>query len=441
MIVYVVEKMRTLKLITLIIAAVAAAMMLVSADASAVPGTLDTGNTAWIMICTALVFIMTPGVAIFYGGLLRKQSMTSTIAQTCIIIAIMSLSWFVVGYSLAFGTSGGVIGDFSQILLRGMTYSDVDGLPSMLFPVFQCAFALITAGIVVGASIERIRFGPMALFMLIWSIIVYAPMAHLVWSGGFESFGLTVLDFAGGTVVHICAATTGLALAYFLGKRSTRIVKDRPHNIPMVFLGFALLWIGWLGFNGGSGLAADGIAVNAIIVTQIAMAAAMVSWAGVQYLKTGKVGVVGMVTGGLAGLVSITPAAGYVGPAEAIVIGLVGGALCYFAVQFMRQKSGADDALDVFGVHGVGGIWGSIATGIFAIEGMAQGSGTYGLIYGGVDLFVGQIVAVVFTLVFCFAITYAVIWIISKFMRVRMEENEEVVGADIAEHGEPAYDL
>lgn len=426
--------------ITLPVIAAAVAAVLLSPDSFAASGTADGADTAWIMICTALVFIMTPGVALFYGGLLRKQSMTSMLAQTAVVTAVMTLSWFIVGYSLAFsGDVGGIVGNLDLALLSGMTYTDVDGtIPSMLFVMFQCAFALITAAIVLGASAERVRFGAITAFIAVWSIVVYAPMAHWVWGGGLFDQHLTVLDFAGGTVVHICAAASGLALAVFLGRRSDRVVKDRPHSIPMVFLGFALLWIGWLGFNGGSGLAADGIAVNAILVTMVAMAAAMASWAVVQYLHAGRVGAIGMVSGGLAGLVSITPAAGYVGPGAALAIGLVGGAVCYFSVRFMRQRSGQDDALDVFGLHGVGGIWGAIATGIFAVESM---SGVPGLLYGGTDLFIGQLAAVAGTLVFCFAASYAIIWIISRFMRVRMDENEEAIGADIVEHGEPAYNI
>ena len=303
--------------------------------------------------------------------------------------------------------------------------------------LFQCAFSVITAGIVLGACAERIRFKAITLFLIVWSVLVYAPMAHWVWGGGLFDQYLTVLDFAGGTVVHICAASTGLALAFFLGRRSKRIITDRAHSIPMVFIGFLLLWFGWLGFNGGSGLASDGIAVNAMVCTQIAMAMAMASWAIIQYIHTGRVGVLGMIAGGVAGLVAITPGAGYVNPTYAMIIGLIGGAICYGGVIFMRKKSGMDDALDVFGVHGLGGIWGGIATGIFAIPEMSGGKA--GLIFGSTDLFVGQIVASFATLAFCFAMSYAIIWIISKVTQVRMEEDEEVIGADIAEHGEPSY--
>ncbi len=404
----------------------------------------NSGDIAWILVCSALVFIMTPGVALFYGGMLRKQSMTSVMAQTCIVMGIMTVSWAVIGYTLAFGTDvNGIIGNLDYIMLHGVSFDTIaDGatIPAMEFMLFQMMFALITAGIVLGACIERIRFNAIALFMAIWSILVYAPMAHWVWGGGMFDQFLTVLDFAGGTVVHICAATTGLALVLFAGRRGEHTVKNRAHNIPMAFLGFALLWFGWIGFNGGSGLAADGIAVNAIVVTMISSATAMIVWGVIQYIQVGRFGVLGLIAGGVAGLVAITPCAGYVGPSEALIIGAIGGALCYFGVIFMRKKSGLDDALDVFGVHGIGGIWGSIATGIFAIPSMVP-AGYEGLIYGGTNLFTGQIVAVVATLVFCFAVSYAIIWIMSKFMKVRLTEDEEIIGADAVEHGEPAYSM
>ena len=421
----------------MVLSLVTVIMAVPGSDAASGPS-IDGGNTAWVAICTALVFIMTPGVALFYGGMLRKQSMTSIMAQTLVVTAIMTLSWVIVGYSLAFGGDGTIVGSLDHVILNGIAYDDVmdGGIPELEFVMFQCAFALITAGIVIGACAERIHFKAIALFLIVWSILVYAPMAHWVWGGGLFDEYFTVLDFAGGTVVHICAATTGLALALFVGRRGDRVIKDRAHNLPLVFIGFTLLWFGWLGFNGGSGLAADGIAVNAIMVTQLSMAVSMAVWALIQYLHTGHVGVLGLISGGVAGLVAITPAAGYVNATAAAIIGAVGAALCYFGVLFMRRKSGIDDALDVFGVHGIGGIWGSVATGIFALESMG---GAAGLIEGGTDLFVGQIVAVVITLAYCFAVSFAIIWVISRFMKVRLSEDEEAIGADIAEHGEPSY--
>ena len=432
----------SLKIMVIVAVALFAAVMTAQDSAADTPvSSADAGNIAWILICSGLVFIMTPGVALFYGGMLRKQSMSSILAQTAIVMGVMTLSWTVIGYSLAFsGDLSGIIGNLDNILLNGVSYDTVaDGstIPAMEFMVFQMMFALITAGIVLGACMERVRFNAIAVFMVLWSVLVYAPMAHWVWGGGLFDQNLTVLDFAGGTVVHICAATTGLALAVFVGKRSERVIK-RTHSMPMVFIGFGLLWFGWLGFNGGSGLAADGVAVNALVMTMIAPAAAMITWAIVQYIHVGHTNALGLISGALAGMVAITPAAGFVTAGAAIAIGAVGGVVCYFGVLVMRSKSGVDDALDVFGVHGMGGIWGAIATGIFASPDFVS-AGYEGLIYGSADLFIGQIVAVIATIAFCFLMSYALIWLISKVMRVRLTEEEETIGADISELGEPSY--
>ncbi|MBR4226084.1 MAG: ammonium transporter [Candidatus Methanomethylophilaceae archaeon] len=398
----------------------------------------EAGNTGWLLVCSALVFIMSPGVALFYGGMIRKQSMTSVMAQTAMVMGIMAVSWVVVGYSFAFsGDIGGVMGNLDRFMLLDMDVADPEGASEMGFALFQMTFSLITASIVLGACMERVRFNAMALFIAVWSVLVYAPMAHWVWGGGLFDQLLVVLDFAGGTVVHICAATTGLALAVFAGKRCDRVIK-RAHSMPMVFIGFTMLWFGWLGFNGGSGLVADGIAINAVLVTLVAPAAGIVAWAIIQTIHAGHTSTLGLVSGALAGLVAITPAAGYVGPGPALVIGAVGGAVCYAGVIFMRTRSGIDDALDVFGVHGFGAIWGAVATGIFASPSMVA-EGYEGLLYGSADLFLGQIVAVALTIAFCFAMSYAIIWAISKLMRVRLDENEEAIGADMSEHGEPAY--
>ena len=432
----------SLKIMVIVAVALFAAVMTAQDSAADTPvSSADAGNIAWILICSGLVFIMTPGVALFYGGMLRKQSMSSILAQTAIVMGVMTLSWTVIGYSLAFsGDLSGIIGNLDNILLNGVSYDTIaDGstIPAMEFMVFQMMFALITAGIVLGACMERVRFNAIAVFMVLWSVLVYAPMAHWVWGGGLFDQNLTVLDFAGGTVVHICAATTGLALAVFVGKRSERVIK-RAHSMPMVFIGFGLLWFGWLGFNGGSGLAADGVAVNALVMTMIAPAAAMITWAIVQYIHVGHTNALGLISGALAGMVAITPAAGFVTTGAAIAIGAVGGVVCYFGVLVMRSKSGVDDALDVFGVHGMGGIWGAIATGIFASPDFVS-AGYEGLIYGSADLFIGQIVAVIATIAFCFLMSYALIWLISKVMRVRLTEEEETIGADISELGEPSY--
>ena len=413
----------------------------VSAEHAVGDDPADFANIGWILICSMLVFIMTPGVALFYGGMLRKQSMSSIIAQTLLAMAVMAISWVCVGYSLAFSEGNMVFGGFEYLFLNGVSVDIIGGtndfIPDMEFMLFQMMFALITAGIVLGACAERVKYTAIVWFLALWSIVVYAPMAHMVWGGGFLAslpFDLETLDFAGGTVVHICAATTGLALAIYAGKRSSSNLQ-RPHSIPMAFIGCFLLWFGWFGFNGGSGLAADATAINAMVVSQIAAVFAMASWALVQYIHVGRVGVLGLIAGAIAGLVAITPAAGYVTPTDSIFIGLVGGVVCYFGVIVMRKKSGIDDALDVMGVHGFGGMWGAIATGLFAASEYG------GLIHSGDwHLIVGQLVAIVVTVVFCFVVSYVLIWIIGRVIKdTRISEKEEAMGQDVVEHGEPAY--
>ena len=399
--------------------------------------TADSGSVSWILVSSALVFMMVPGVAFFYGGMLRKQSMSSMMAQTLIAIGVMTISWVAVGYSLAFSGEGPLLGNLDKLFMSGVLENSQSGISEMEFALFQGMFAVMTAAIVLGACAERIRYTAMVWFLVIWSVFVYAPMAHWVWGGGLFDQYLTVLDFAGGTVVHICAGITGIALVLFAGARSDRVRKSRPHNIPLAFLGCAMLWIGWFGFNGGSALAADGTAVRAILMSMAAAACGMMSWACVQYYVVGRVGVLGMIAGSIAGLVGITPAAGYVGVPESMFIGAVAGALCFFAVRYTKGRELFDDALDVFAVHGVGGIWGAIATGIFAIPEFSGGK--EGLIYGSADLLIGQIAAVAGTLAFCFFVSYAIIWCLSKVMRVRITEEEELVGQDIIEHGENAY--
>lgn len=400
----------------------------------------DFSNISWMMVCTVLVMIMSPGIALFYGGMLRKQSMTATMTQTMIAMAVMGIMWVLVGFSFAFASGNDVIGGFDYVLLHNIGFDTIgmtnDTIPDMEFMLFQMTFAMLTGAIVLGACAERMRFPVVVAFLAVWSILVYAPMAHMVWGGGLMEnlpFGLSTLDFAGGTVVHICAGASGLALVAFLGRRSEK-VSVRSHSVPMTFIGFLLLWMGWMGFNGGSGLAADGTAINALSTSVIASLFGMAAWAVVQYLQAGRVGALGLIAGAVAGLVAITPGAGYVSASDSIIIGAVGGAICYYGVILMR-RSGFDDALDVMGIHGIGGIWGAIATGIFAYADLGGliGSGDW-------HLLVGQIVAVLFTLAFCFAVSYAIIWVISKLMKgSRVSESEEMVGQDLVEHGEPAY--
>jgi ammonium transporter, Amt family len=427
--------------LAIVVSAIAVLMLSVpGAAAATVEGTEDSGSISWILVSSALVFIMAPGIALFYGGMLRKQSMSSMITQTLIAIGVMTLTWVIIGYSLAFSGDGTIIGNLQYMLMNNLSESAENGITSntLEFAFYQMMFAIVTAAIVLGACAERVRYTTMVWFLALWSILVYAPMAHWVWGGGLFYQYLTVLDFAGGTVVHICAGVTGLAIVAFVGSRSMRTRSARAHNIPFAFLGCVFLWFGWFGFNGGSALAANGTAVHAVVVSQIAAACAMMAWAVIQYLQVGRVGVLGLIAGAIAGLVAITPAAGYVDIWASLVIGLVAGGLCYFAVSFFRNKTKIDDALDVFAVHGVGGIWGAIATGLFANPAIVTDKYA-GLFYGGTDLIVGQLIAVAVTIVFCFAVSYAIIWFISKFMRVRVTEEEEMVGQDLTEHGEPAY--
>ncbi|MCQ2085282.1 MAG: ammonium transporter [archaeon] len=407
----------------------------------------NSGDIAWILVASVLVFAMVPGVAFFYGGMLRKQSMTATMVQCLIATGIMTLSWVICGYSLAFGSDGFIIGNLDHLFMSGVIEDATAGeINELEFAMFQMMFAMVTACVVIGACAERVRFTALAWFLVFWGVFVYTPMAHWVWGGGFFDQLFTVRDFAGGTVVHICAGTTGLALIAFVGARNKSVRKARAHSIPLAFLGAMLLWVGWFGFNGGSGLLANGQTIHVCFVTMLASAAGLIAWTVCQYVTTGKVGALGLITGGIAGLVAITPGCAYVSVAAASFIGNVGSLLCFFAVRFIHSRCRFDDALDVFGVHGVGGIWGAIAVGIFAeaqytgsMDGLIYVDGPAGIIFGEFDLLIGQIASVALTLVFCFVVSYAIIWVISKFMPVRVSEMEEIIGQDIVEHGEPSY--
>lgn len=405
--------------------------------------TINTTDTLWTLLASALVFIMAPGLALFYGGMLRKQSMISTLAQSMLGMAVVFFVWAVVGYSLAFsGDIGGFIGNLDNLFLSGVPYDHSTmglGIPDLEFLIFQGMFAMITTCIIVGASAERIRFPALMAFLIIWSIVIYAPMAHMVWGGGLlatEGGLITSLDYAGGTVVHICSGITGLAIALVVGKRSSRVIKDRPHNLPLMFLGAFLIWIGWIGFNGGSGLAVDGSLINVIMNTLLSSVSAMVIWAIIQVITVGRVGITGLCAGAIAGLVAITPGCAFMDATGAMITGMVGAGVCYFGISLIKKRLDVDDALDVFGLHGLGGIWGAIATGIFAIPALTD---TPGLLHGGVDLFIGQFAAVGFTLVYCFVVSFVIMKVLSKMMRIRLTEEEEMIGADIIEHGESAY--
>ncbi len=405
---------------------------------------IDAGDTAWVMISTALVFIMTPGVAFFYGGMLRKSNFLSMLGQSIIIIGVVTLIWVGAGFSLAFGNSGSsLIGNFDYVGLANVgldplsTFSST--IPFELYMLFQLMFAIITVALIIGGIAERMKLWALTVFLGIWTLIVYVPVAHWVWGFGWL-YQLGALDFAGGTVVHITAGVSVLAAVLVLGKRISAMSGslDQAHNIPFVVLGGALLWFGWFGFNGGSALAANGLAVSAITVTMIAGATAAVIWGLINWIHLGRVSVLGMITGGVVGLVAITPASGYVAPIGAIFIGALGSMVSYSAI-LLRRRLGFDDALDVWACHGMGGTTGAILTGLFATTAV-NAAGKNGLFYGGgFSLLASQLIAVAAVWAFAFGLTFGVLKIMSKLAAIRMTREEERVGADLIQHGERAY--
>jgi Amt family ammonium transporter len=397
---------------------------------------LDSGDTAFILVATAMVMLMTPGVGLFYGGLVRKKDVVSMIGLSFLALALVSIQWVLVGYSLSFGTDiAGFIGGLDFLGLRGVGMDAGDGtIPGLLFMVFQLVFAGITLAIITSAVAERVKIGSFIVFGILWTTLVYDPLAHWAWGGGWAS-QLGALDFAGGTVVHISSGFGALALALVIGKRIGFGEYDmEPHNIPMTMLGAALLWFGWFGFNAGSALAANGLAANAFVVTNTSAAAGALAWLFASWIK-GKPSALGMVSGGIAGLVAITPAAGFVDTISAIVIGAVAGVLCYMALLF-RVGKGLDESLDAWAVHGMGGLWGAIATGIFAVEAVG---GYSGLLQGNVDQFIAQVIGAVAAVVYAFVVTYALAKIVDATMGLRVTEDEEYVGLDVSQHGEKAY--
>lgn len=413
---------------------------------------LDSGHTAWMIVATLLVFMMTiPGIALFYGGLVRQKNMLSLVMQSLAIAGVVSILWVVFGYSLAFGTgyegSGFFkygIGGFDKVMLNGIGLDTLTatGIPEMLFVMFQCMFALITPALILGAFAERVRFAGFLCFTVLWSILVYMPMAHWVWGGGFL-MEMGAVDFAGGTVVHINAGVAALVMALMVGRRKDyRAGRPiTPHNIPFVFLGTALLWMGWFGFNAGSGLAADGLAANAFLVTHIATCMAAVTWAAIDWVVNKKCTTVGACTGAVAGLVAITPAAGSVDLVGALFIGLITSAVCFWMVAVVKPKFGYDDALDAFGVHGVGGIIGSVLTGVFATQFVTGEGGVQGALYGDWNQLWIQIAATVISMVFSALMTFVLFKVVDKLVGIRVDKRVEEEGLDIYEHGESAYDL
>lgn len=396
---------------------------------------LDTGTTAWLLAATALVMLMTPGVGFFYGGLVRRKNFISMVALAFIAFALVSIQWVLIGYSLAFGQDiGGFIGNLQYIGLQGVGMDPGEGTyPPLLFMAFQLVFAAIAMAIVTSGMAERVRLSAFVVFTLLWTTLVYDPLAHWAWGGGW-AMQLGGLDFAGGTVVHISSGFAALAVALVIGKRTGfGEYSLEPHNIPMTLLGAALLWFGWFGFNAGSALAANGIAANAFVVTNTSAAAGALAWLCASWLS-GKPSSLGMVTGAIAGLVAITPAAGYVTPLASIVIGAMAGYTCYRAMLFRINRK-LDESLDAWAVHGVGGLWGAIATGIFAI---AAVSGYSGLIEGNVNQFLANVAGALAALIYAFVVSYVLALVVDRTIGLRVSEEEEYVGLDISQHGERA---
>ena len=404
---------------------------------------MDHGDVAWILTSSALVFIMTPGLAFFYGGLVKRKNIVNTITSSAILMGIISVLWVLVGFSLAFsGDIGGIIGDLKWVGLNFDTLTDTTlAYPNTLaFAIFQMMFAIITPALITGAIAERMKFSSLVIFTTIWSLIVYIPLAHMVWGGGFLS-DIGAVDFAGGNVVHISSGVSALVLASLLGKRKNLgKAPYHPHNVPFVFLGASLLWFGWFGFNGGSALAANELAIHAFMTTNTSAAAAMLSWLLIEVIKNGKPSLVGASTGMVIGLVAITPGAGFVPIWASIIIGALVSPICYFTISVIKPKFGYDDALDVFGCHGIGGIWGGIATGLFAKSSINSAAAWDGLIFGNVNLFLRQLAAIGITIVIAIAGTLVAAGIASLITKgIKVDKKVEDIGLDNSEHGETAY--
>ena len=400
----------------------------------------DSGDTAWLLVSSALVLLMTPGLALFYGGMVRRKNVLGTMMHSFILIAFVSVLWALYGYSLAFH-DGMFWGGFGWSFLQGVGAEPgpyVDTVPHYVFMVFQLMFAIITAALITGAFAERMKFSAMLLFMLLWSTFVYNPLAHAVWGEGGILVGYA-LDFAGGTVVHISSGVAALVLALVIGKRSGYGKEPIiPHNLTLSIAGAGILWFGWFGFNAGSALAADGLAASAFVATHFAAAAATLSWNFAEWIWKGKPSALGAISGAVAGLVAITPAAGFVTPMSALVIGAISGVLCFWACTSLKNKLGYDDSLDVFGIHGVGGTTGAILTGVFASEAVG---GTNGLLYGNPAQLLNQVVAVAGTWIFVGVLTFIIIKLVGLLVSIRVSDDDEDAGLDISQHGESGYNL
>ena len=402
---------------------------------------VDAGDTAWILMSAALVMLMTPGLGLFYGGLSRKKNLISTVMMCMVAIPVVSVVWMLWGYTLAFGsTISGLIGGLDWIGLANVGGEPIEiapTIPHSTFMLFQLMFAIITPALIAGAVAERMKFSAYILFLILWSTLVYSPIAHWVWGGGWLG-ALGALDFAGGTVVHISSGVSALVAAMMIGRRiGLGNGSSEPSNPIYAVLGAGLLWFGWFGFNGGSALASNGLASHAFMVTHLAASAAALSWMLAAWATRGKPGSVGLISGAIAGLVAITPAAGFVSPGSALLIGAVAGVLCYWAVN-LRARLGVDDALDVWGVHGVGGTWGAIATGIFT-DLSINPAGANGLLMGNPTQLLIQLIGVAITWIYAATVTFLIIKLIDAVIGVRVSQREEMAGLDISQHGEYLY--
>lgn len=438
------KKLWTIFTLCLILMAIFVPAAFADGDTPAEAAKLDTGDTTFVLVSAALVMLMTPGLALFYGGMVRTKNALSTIMQSFFIIGLVSVQWVLFGYSLAFGPDiNHFIGSLDWVALNGVGQeANADyaaTIPHQAFMIFQAMFAVITAGLITGAFAERMKFGAFVVFTLIWTTVVYDPMAHWVWGVGGWIRELGVLDFAGGTVVHIISGVSGLVIALVIGKRrgyGSEVMM--PHHLPMTVIGASLLWFGWFGFNAGSALGANGLAASAFVVTHVAAAAATVSWVFTEWMYHGKPTILGAASGCVAGLVAITPAAGFVSLIPSLIIGLAAGIICFLAVAVIKPKLGYDDSLDAFGVHGIGGTWGAIATGLFASKAVNP-AGADGLFYGNAGQLTTQLIGVGVSWVFAAVMTFIILKVIGMFMEVRTNAEQEVQGLDITEHGERGY--
>ena len=406
---------------------------------------LNFGDSAFILISTALVFLMTPGLAFFYGGMVRRKNVLNTILSSFFICGLASVLWIIAGYSLSFGSdNGGIIGGFNYLFFDGVSWGAnaayAATIPETLFAAFQMMFAIITCALITGSLVGRMKFTSLVIFITAWSFLVYYPLAHMVWGDGGFIRELGALDFAGGNVVHISSGVSGLVACILLGKRRGHgMISYKPHNIPFVFLGAGLLWFGWFGFNAGSALGAGPLAVHALLTTNTSAAAALISWMVLEKVLHGKPTLLGACTGAVVGLVAITPGAGFVPLWSSLIIGALVSPICYFCMSVVKKKFGYDDSLDAFGCHGVGGIWGGIATGLFANSTINPAVVHNGLFFGDTSLFISQIISIVITIALASIMTFIILKVIMLFKDIRVSPSDEANGLDLSEHNETAY--